>query len=158
MVARCLVWPCGLEKLRYATLQNLIPSFPWIASLRPPPQSKERKGSNFAIWQQCLSLTCSPHIFGTKVLKLLTLAFLSLGVPWKTARAERRAPSPECSTCTHTSRSCSIRSDRDLGGHTCNDGEQGCSICMRRRMRHHQGPQYGTQGKCCGCVHPIGKQ
>ena len=31
--------------LRYATLQNLIPSFPW-------------KGSNFAIWQPCVKLTC----------------------------------------------------------------------------------------------------
>ena len=42
--------------LRYAALQNFIPSFPWIA---PPPstlaQSKERKGSNFAIWQPCPS-------------------------------------------------------------------------------------------------------
>ena len=32
----------------------MIPSFPWIA---PPPstlvQSKERKGSNFNIWQHC---------------------------------------------------------------------------------------------------------
>ena len=43
---------------RYATLQNFIPSFPWIA---PPPtpstlaQSKERKGSNFTIWQPCIT-------------------------------------------------------------------------------------------------------
>ena len=38
-------------------LQNLIPSFPWIAPPRPPPwrnPRKERKGSNFAIWQPCL--------------------------------------------------------------------------------------------------------
>ena len=41
--------------LRYAALQNLIPSFPGLC---PPPstlaQSKERKGSNFAIWQPCV--------------------------------------------------------------------------------------------------------
>ena len=42
--------------LRYAALQNLIPSFPWDASPTPSTlaQSKERKGSNFAIWQPCL--------------------------------------------------------------------------------------------------------
>ena len=41
------LWP------RYAALQNLIPSFPWIAPPTPSTlvQSKERKGSNFAIWQ-----------------------------------------------------------------------------------------------------------
>ena len=34
------------------TLQNLIPSFPWIAPLPSTlAQSKEIKGSNFAIWQ-----------------------------------------------------------------------------------------------------------
>ena len=39
--------------LRYATLQNLIPSFaPTPSTLM---QSKERKGSNFAIWQHCIS-------------------------------------------------------------------------------------------------------
>ena len=38
--------------LRYAALQNLIPSFPWIAPPLPSTmaQSKERKGSSFAIW------------------------------------------------------------------------------------------------------------
>ena len=47
----CSVWSFGLEGiwLRYATLQNLIPSFPWIA----PGRRKERKESNFAIWQPC---------------------------------------------------------------------------------------------------------
>ena len=30
--------------LRYATLQNLIPSFPWIAPPRPPPWRNPRKG------------------------------------------------------------------------------------------------------------------
>ena len=36
-----------------ARWQNLIPSFPWIAPPPPPPlaQSKERKGSKFAICQ-----------------------------------------------------------------------------------------------------------
>ena len=40
----CLaLWASGLW-LRYAALQNLIPSFPWIAPLRPPPWSNPRKG------------------------------------------------------------------------------------------------------------------
>ena len=45
----CLaLWAEGLW-LRHATLQNLIPSFPWIApGWRVGVQSKERKGSNFA--------------------------------------------------------------------------------------------------------------
>ena len=30
--------------LRYAALQNLIPSFPWIAPPRPPPWRNPRKG------------------------------------------------------------------------------------------------------------------
>ena len=30
--------------LRYVTLQNLIPSFPWIAPPRPPPWRNPRKG------------------------------------------------------------------------------------------------------------------
>ena len=43
----CLApWASGLW-LRYATLQNLIPSFPWIA-----PGWRAR-GANFAIWQPC---------------------------------------------------------------------------------------------------------
>ena len=54
MVARWLqpdfyiecVWPYGLDGLwlRYATLQNLIPSFPWIAPPRPPPWRNPKKG------------------------------------------------------------------------------------------------------------------
>ena len=47
----CLALPASGLWLRYATLQNLIPSFPWIAPPRRPStlaQSKERKGSNFA--------------------------------------------------------------------------------------------------------------
>ena len=59
MVARCLkpnfqivgVWPFRLEGLwfRYATLQNFIPSFPWIVpGWRAGAKSK---GSTFAIWQ-----------------------------------------------------------------------------------------------------------
>ena len=41
--------------LRYATLQNLISSFPWIAPPCPPTRCnpRKRKGSNFAIWQLC---------------------------------------------------------------------------------------------------------
>ena len=37
------LWASG-PWLRYATLQNLIPSFPWIASPRPPPWRNPRKG------------------------------------------------------------------------------------------------------------------
>ena len=39
------MWPLasGLW-LRYAKLQNLIPSFPWIAPPRPPPWRNPRKG------------------------------------------------------------------------------------------------------------------
>ena len=49
----CLALRASGLWLRYAALQNLIPSFPWIAPPRPPPwrYPKERKGSNFAIWQ-----------------------------------------------------------------------------------------------------------
>ena len=42
----CLaLWASGLW-LRSATLQNLIPSFPWIAPPRPPPWRNPRKGRN----------------------------------------------------------------------------------------------------------------
>ena len=46
------VWHFRLERLRLhvVTLQNLVPSVPWIATPNPV-QSKKRKGSNFAIWQ-----------------------------------------------------------------------------------------------------------
>ena len=37
--------------LRYATLQNLIPSFPWIAPGWRAWGRKGSEGSNFAIWQ-----------------------------------------------------------------------------------------------------------
>ena len=40
----CLaLWASGLW-FRYATLQNVIPSFPWIAPPRPPPWRNPRKG------------------------------------------------------------------------------------------------------------------
>ena len=40
----CLaLWASGLW-LRYTTLQNLIPSFPWIAPPHPPPWRNPRKG------------------------------------------------------------------------------------------------------------------
>ena len=65
MVARWLkpdfqivgIWPFGLEGLWICndTLQNLIPSFPLDSTPLPLPSTsakfKERKGSNFAIWQ-----------------------------------------------------------------------------------------------------------
>ena len=40
---RLALWAKGLW-LRYATLQHLIPSFPWIAPPRPPPWRNPRKG------------------------------------------------------------------------------------------------------------------
>ena len=40
----CLVLPASGLWLRYAALQNLIPSFPWIAPPRPPPWRNPRKG------------------------------------------------------------------------------------------------------------------
>ena len=42
----CLALQASGLWLRYATLQNLIPSFPWIAPPRPPPWRNPRKGSN----------------------------------------------------------------------------------------------------------------
>ena len=53
----CLALRASGLWLRYAALQNLIPSFPWIARAPTPStlaQSKERKGSNFVIWQPWL--------------------------------------------------------------------------------------------------------
>ena len=41
---RCLALLASGLWLRYATLQNLIPSFPWIAPPRPPPWRNPRKG------------------------------------------------------------------------------------------------------------------
>ena len=40
----CLALRASGLWLRYTTLQNLIPSFPWIASPRPPPWRNPRKG------------------------------------------------------------------------------------------------------------------
>ena len=40
----CLALRASRLWLRYATLQNLIPSFPWIAPPRPPPWRNPRKG------------------------------------------------------------------------------------------------------------------
>ena len=40
----CLALRASGLWLRYATLQNLIPSFPWIAPPRPPPCHNPRKG------------------------------------------------------------------------------------------------------------------
>ena len=56
----CLALRASGLWFRYATLQNVIPSFPWIAP-RPSTlaQSKERKGSHFAILQPCPSLVRS---------------------------------------------------------------------------------------------------
>merc|ERR550539_1636268 len=47
----CLALRASGPWLRYAALQNLISSFPWIATPHPPPWRNPRKGSNFAIWQ-----------------------------------------------------------------------------------------------------------
>ena len=40
----CLALRASGLWLRYATLQNLIPSFPWIVPPRPPPWRNPRKG------------------------------------------------------------------------------------------------------------------
>ena len=40
----CLALRASGLWLRYAALQNLIPSFPWIAPPRPPPWRNPRKG------------------------------------------------------------------------------------------------------------------
>ena len=40
----CLALWASRLWLRYATLQNLIPSFPWIAPPHPPPWHNPRKG------------------------------------------------------------------------------------------------------------------
>ena len=40
----CLALRASGLWLRYATLQNLIPSFPWIVPPRPPPWHNPRKG------------------------------------------------------------------------------------------------------------------
>ena len=42
----CLALRASGLWLRYATLQNLIPSFPWIAPPRPPSWCNPRKGRN----------------------------------------------------------------------------------------------------------------
>ena len=77
----CLALRASGLWLRYATLQNLIPSLPWIAPPRPTPstlaQSKERKGSNFAIWQHC-----------TGILELGTVYSDHLAVPPRAAEFE----------------------------------------------------------------------
>ena len=40
----CLALRASGLWLRYASLQNLIPSFPWIAAPDPPPWYNPRKG------------------------------------------------------------------------------------------------------------------
>ena len=83
----CLaLWASGLW-LRYTMLQNLITSFPWIAPTASTlAQSKERKGSNFAIWQPCLPFmlpTCSllaPGLSQEGGAMILCLPFLLLSL------------------------------------------------------------------------------
>ena len=57
------VWPFGLLDYGSATLRCKIWSLPFLG-LHPTPstlaQSKERKGSNFAIWQPWKKATCTP--------------------------------------------------------------------------------------------------
>ena len=57
----CLaLWASGLW-LRYTTLQNLIPSFPWIALPRPPPWRNPRKGRDQILPSGNLDkCSCSP--------------------------------------------------------------------------------------------------
>ena len=69
----CMPLVLRLERLwlRYAALQNLIPSFPWIAPPRPPPWRNPRKGrdqilpsgnhgeSHMTTNDQCLTIAAS---------------------------------------------------------------------------------------------------
>ena len=50
--------------LSYTTLQNEIPSSPWIAPPRPPPWRNPRKGrdKDFAIWQPYLLTRVGAHV------------------------------------------------------------------------------------------------
>ena len=58
----CLALRASGLWLCYAMLQNLIPSFSWIAPMPSTlAQSKERKGSNFAIWQPCKKDDCGDN-------------------------------------------------------------------------------------------------
>ena len=60
----CLALRASGLWLRYATLQNLIPSFPWIAPPRPPPWRNPRKGrdqilpSGNTVLTPCPSFLC----------------------------------------------------------------------------------------------------
>ena len=60
----CLALRASGLWLRYAALLNLILSFPWIAPPTPSTlaQSKERKGSNFAIWQPWYQVVIDPEL------------------------------------------------------------------------------------------------
>ena len=55
----CLALRASGLWLRYATLQNLIPSFPWIAPPRPPPWRNPRKGRDQILPSGNLGLTAN---------------------------------------------------------------------------------------------------
>ena len=92
-------------RLRYATLQNLIPFLSLDCTRTPstPAQSKERKGSNFAIWQPCHSFErrerhcsqCAWHRISPQVLLMINLTQLKfhlLAVAGWTTTMERGIP------------------------------------------------------------------
>merc|ERR1712024_44789 len=87
----CLaLWVSGLW-LRYASLQNLSPSFSWIARPTPstPAQSKERKGSNFAIWQPCFVVLLA---FSSSQLTAMQIKVVVIQVVAVVGEDQRRLP------------------------------------------------------------------
>ena len=58
LVGMCLALRASGLWLRYATLQNLIPSFPWIAPPRPPPWRNARKGRDQILPSGNLAHSC----------------------------------------------------------------------------------------------------
>ncbi len=59
----CLALRASGLWLRYATLQNLIPSFPWIAPPRPPPWRNPRKGRDQILPSgNPVRYTCIQHV------------------------------------------------------------------------------------------------
>ena len=55
----CLALRASGLWLRYAVLQNLIPSFPWIAPPRPPPWGNPRKGRDQILPSGNLAIICT---------------------------------------------------------------------------------------------------
>ena len=79
----CLALRASGLWLRYATLQNLIPSFPWIAPLRPPPWRNPRKGRDQILpsgnleGEAGMPQKCPMHDGGADGARLPTALFVS---------------------------------------------------------------------------------